>query len=200
MSLTLEQLQHFCAQADDEREYLRKPFKRGEFVYATNGHIGVRVPADGLTADELPADKLPQLEALLSRPAPGPLKSLAVPIAAKCLACKGRRTVELGFCKDCAGQGGFDHCGLMYDCKNCDGQGWTDNYSDDDRVEDRPCEACLGLGRQRDRDVVDGVGFQRVYLNWIMRLPGALFAVGGPEDTAAFTFDGGNGVLMPMRA
>ena len=38
-------LSRFCADANDPREYLRSPWKHGEWVYATNGHVCVRVPA-----------------------------------------------------------------------------------------------------------------------------------------------------------
>ncbi len=201
MSLTLKQLQWFCAQASDEREFLRKPFRRGAFVYATNGHIGVRVLGDGIKADEIPPDKLPSLEVLFDRPPPSALVDFpTVPLAAKCVSCKGKRTVRLGSCEDCNGDGTFFHGQHEYDCKHCDGDGWTDDYSDGATVEDRPCGNCNGLGRIGARHVVAAAGFQQVYLNWIARLPGpVLFAAGGPEDSAAFAFDGGNGVLMPMR-
>lgn len=37
-------LSHFCYTEDDGRSYLKQPWSRGGFTYATNGHVMVRVP------------------------------------------------------------------------------------------------------------------------------------------------------------
>lgn len=45
----------FCEQGADPRAWMRRPFKEGEWVYATNGHVCVRVPAGGYPdADDKP--------------------------------------------------------------------------------------------------------------------------------------------------
>ena len=50
----LELLEKFVSK-NDPREYMRSPFNRGEWTYATNGHIAVRVPKiDGV---ETPPEK-----------------------------------------------------------------------------------------------------------------------------------------------
>lgn len=41
--MTLEELKKFCANEDDFRDYLQQPFTKGEWTYATNGRIAVRV-------------------------------------------------------------------------------------------------------------------------------------------------------------
>jgi len=48
-------LSHFC-HTEDDRPYLKQPWSRGEFTYATNGHVAVRVPrrADVPENDEAP--------------------------------------------------------------------------------------------------------------------------------------------------
>lgn len=38
-------LQRFCASETDFKEHLRAPWLHGDWVYATNGHVCVRVPA-----------------------------------------------------------------------------------------------------------------------------------------------------------
>ncbi|MDP3139840.1 MAG: hypothetical protein Q8N17_26325 [Burkholderiaceae bacterium] len=49
-------LQRFCANDTDPREYLYKPWRDGKWVYATNGHMLVRVAADLFPgADDKPA-------------------------------------------------------------------------------------------------------------------------------------------------
>lgn len=42
--MTREELQAFCAGPDDIRYALHEPWSAGEWTYATNGHIAVRVP------------------------------------------------------------------------------------------------------------------------------------------------------------
>mgnify|MGYP003480223639 CR=1 FL=1 len=39
-------LTKFCANKTEVREYLQAPFQLGECVYATNGHLAVRIPRD----------------------------------------------------------------------------------------------------------------------------------------------------------
>ena len=58
----LELLEKFVSK-NDPREYMRSPFNRGEWTYATNGHIAVRVPKiDGV--EILPEKHIPALESL----------------------------------------------------------------------------------------------------------------------------------------
>ena len=44
MTLSIDILKKFCSQDDYDNRNLLKPFSLDEFTYATNGHIGVRVP------------------------------------------------------------------------------------------------------------------------------------------------------------
>ena len=52
-----EIIKSFCAvPKTDPRRYLERPMRIGKFIYATNGHIGIRVPDDGvLIAKTIPA-------------------------------------------------------------------------------------------------------------------------------------------------
>ena len=43
--MTTDELQCFCAAQDNVRYYLRTPWTRDGYTWATNGHILVRVPA-----------------------------------------------------------------------------------------------------------------------------------------------------------
>jgi hypothetical protein len=70
MPLTPDQLRQFCADANEGREWMRRPFKRDEFVYATNGAMIVRVAAAGLSASDFPAGKLELLDQIFSPVAP----------------------------------------------------------------------------------------------------------------------------------
>ena len=59
-------LQRFCANESDPRPYLRAPFKRGSWVYATNGHVCVRVPAATMPA-ATECDKAPPAHNLFKK-------------------------------------------------------------------------------------------------------------------------------------
>lgn len=59
----IELLNRFVANSSEPREYMRAPFTRGDWTYATNGHIAVRVPKiDGM--EILPDKHAPKLEGL----------------------------------------------------------------------------------------------------------------------------------------
>ena len=45
MTLTVENLKRFCSDEDETREYLRSPWTRDGFTWASNGKILVRAPA-----------------------------------------------------------------------------------------------------------------------------------------------------------
>lgn len=95
-------LQKFCADEDREpfRDYLHTPFVFGEYSYATNGHIMVRVPKisgmrvqtkEGEWDVPLNGFETAQYGALLHKPCPPPPDP--------CVACEGRGTEH--DCPDC---------------------------------------------------------------------------------------------------
>jgi len=104
-------LQQFCSK-DATRFYIMKPWSRGPFTYATNGHICVRVDAVG--GDE-ERSEAPNADVVLSRH-PDPHFA---PLRVK-LPDTPRKTCEI-----CSGTGiWFDHPtkGIHETCKNCDGE------------------------------------------------------------------------------
>lgn len=56
-------LSHFCY-TEDDRSYLKQPWSRGDFTYATNGHIMVRVPR---RSDVPENDKAPDADRVLTK-------------------------------------------------------------------------------------------------------------------------------------
>jgi len=42
--MTRDDLLPFCADSTDDRECFRQPWSRGDYTYATNGHVLIRVP------------------------------------------------------------------------------------------------------------------------------------------------------------
>lgn len=206
-------LQRFCANELDEREYLRKPWKHGEWVYATNGHVCVRVPTAAMP-DVAECDKAPPAQKLFQKhmeqrqcefllmPSIAPLK--------KCSACYGKGYVHARKCPSCT-EGTFDHYGYSYDCLYCEdsgaGPGWVD--TEDERETRRPCNRCDGLGadmRENGNAPLGESTYSLVYLNWLAKLPQCRVCPGSSAETptanqipAVFIFDGGHAILMPRR-
>lgn len=156
----------FCS-TDPVRPYLHKPFSRGEWTYATNGHICVRVPRR-LDAPEQDNPNAEKLFDTISASAMRLLRSIAFPelISRECECCGGRGTVH--DCPDCA-------C----DCESCGGDG---------EVQEK---ASVGIG------IAD---YNAKYVKQLTALPGLVIASdAAPAEPLFFRFDGGEGLLMPMR-
>ena len=191
----LELLKKFVSQ-NDPREYMRAPFSRGEWTYATNGHIAVRVPKiDGIAT--LAEKHIHQLESLFQSASGNDFIALpTLPPPEKCQMCDG--TGAAYECPECDGEGEFEYGTHTYWCKECDGHGQVEYGSTGLSV----CRHCDGTGAKRDAPTkVGGSHFDPFYLYLINGLPEAKFSPGaGRMDMARFVFDGGEGILMPMRA
>jgi hypothetical protein len=206
-------LQRFCANESDPRPHLRAPFKRGSWVYATNGHVCVRVPAATMPS-VTECDKAPPAHNLFKKHIEDraceflvmpPLKAHRI-----CSACYGKGFVFASKCPSCT-DGMFDHYGMTYDCLYCDdskaGPGWVD--TEDESATRRPCDSCDGLGadmRENGNVRLGESTYSLVYLNWLAKLPQVRVCPGSPADApsadqipAVFIFDGGHAILMPRR-
>ncbi len=204
-------LQRFCANELDEREYLRKPWKHGKWVYATNGHVCVRVPTAAMP-DVAECDKAPPVQKLFQKHMKQrQCEFLLMPIIAplkKCSACYGKGYVHARKCPSCT-DGTFDHYGMTYNCLYCEGSnagpGWVD--TEDETEARRPCDHCDGLGadmRENGNARLGESTYSLVYLNWLAKLPQIRVCPGSPAETttadqipAVFIFDGGHAILMP---
>lgn len=83
--------------------------------------------------------------------------------------------LEIGTCPDCGGAGKIVHLETEMVCDECDGSGHFE----------RP-----------ERVAVGDSGFANKYLLWLKELPDVKFYPSGIKP-APFTFDGGDGLLMP---
>ena len=170
--ISLDDLQQFCA-TDGLRPVLKRPVTVGEYTYASDGRVLVRVPALdgalGFDSHHRPVN----FEAVI----PGEAGFPFLPIPPGCERCdtEGDRVD----CEQCNGVG-YLSCSLSYehDCANCDTRGWFDAW--------HPIE-------------IGGVTFNCYYTKRIARLPNAMIAPRDAENRALFRFDGGIGVLMPFR-
>lgn len=161
-------LKPFCSTKEHVRE-IREPFPRGEFVYATNGHIMVRVPRQGDMAE---VERAPHAEKLFDKTPLLPLSPfpvLTIPPAKKveCANCGGG-TESIHDCPDC-------NCV----CTICGGAGEVEVQT--------TCEvngAIFDTKYVRLIQTLPGVLFPTS--------PAKL-------EGNRFTFEGGEGMLMPCR-
>ncbi len=171
--MTKEELMPFC---DEEIPNFKEPWTKGNWTYATNGKICIRVPAvDGVEENAF----TPQADRLFDT-AFAPKQWSPVPKVEKP---EQPKEIE---CDECEGSGKSDEnqcefCGKYPECEECGGSG---------KIMKPP------LVKKKE---IDGVIFDEKYLYLIQKLPGIEIGVNSLPDASRFRFDGGEGLLMPMR-
>ena len=210
-------LQRYCANDSDPRGYLWKPWRVGEWVYATNGHLAVRVPTADFP-DAAENYKAPQRIAGLfahafdGLEAPDFSAMPELPKLIKCLACKGTGRLHSIKCPDCDDDGEFVHGRNTYECKECvddpAGPGRLACAHGAEGSKEQACEYCLGLGYQSLENGHTKIGdadYSAVYLHMLGELPDCRIRPGEPASTvirprpAALIFSGGQAILLPYR-
>jgi len=85
----IELLKSYCvSDKSDPRTYLYNPFKLGEFIYATNGHVAVRIPDDGsIQAAEI--EQVKRIETYFSGTRGALMDIPELPVAKPCIHCLG---------------------------------------------------------------------------------------------------------------
>ncbi|WP_139791193.1 hypothetical protein [Chromobacterium violaceum] len=185
-------LRPFCASEHDSRAWLRHPFTLNGKTCASNGHILIEMDIAG-DYPEVPSKNASNVAASLGRiPAAGfqPLPTMPEPEFVACPSCEGRGHGKR--CKSCEGAGEFQHHGHSYSCKACDGEGSFN----------APCYQCNATGK-KEISIPMQIGeavFALRYLSLIATLPCVEFATTRANDIAGFKFQGGRGVLMPLRS
>lgn len=200
----------FCvhAQDDDPRLSLKSPMVEGEYIYATNGHWMVRIPAsayDG-TAGEVPLKKnypkkhLGDMFSAAQQNAGELLALEPIPAPPQCEWCCGSGVLKAQNCKSCGGSGKFNHHQYTYGCAPCEATGRIKPL-----IEAQWCEYCSGRGLRFGPDDKParyrGANISPVYLHLLSKLPGAKLAM-GPVVSGAhrFTLDGdAEGIVMSCR-
>jgi len=161
----------YCS-TDPLRPYLHAPFTQGGHTFATNGYILVRVT---LRPDVLPPpENKPRADKLFARDWREP----TMPLPAFTLP-----EERLRECENCKGEKhNFHAC----ECCEC------------------TCEACDDEGRVSSLNTVSvglcGAFFAAKYARMLQPLPG--IRVAPSKDAMSpmpFAFDGGEGLLMPLR-
>jgi len=185
----------FCA---NDHELLAEPFSFGNFSYATNGHVCVRVPLDSNIKkgkpDSIDVEKLTYCEpngTYKEFPEYKPTEKTG------CDACLS--TGFSSFCPECDGEGEvtFNNSFHSYECncETCHGDGSVAGGTD-------KCRICGGSGlvnKERFPYVdVDDMRLNTNLLDLIKDLPNVKINTTSKEY-ATFVFDGGDGVVMPMH-
>lgn len=191
----------FCS---PDRENLTVPFSRGQYTYATNGHIVVRVPR---RADVPENPKAPDIEKIgLEAPTNlRPLPHYTLPTGRKCLRCRGAgRAYD---CDKCEGSGWSQcsHCNSEIECKECHGAGQIARPEEGQNLQLADCAECSGSGVVFDmRPVVfltPEIAIAYRYAALLLTIPGLQVCLEKRKGQSAipFTFHGGDGWLMPIR-
>lgn len=169
MTITAADLQPFCS-TENSLEYLRRPWSKEGFTYATNGHVLIRVPR---LSDVPENDKAPNTDKIFAgtadQTATQKIPTAKIPKGRtfECVSCEGRGTEH--DCPDCT-------C----ECEECGGVG---------RSEEQISAGILGA--------IYSAKYIRQLLTFPGLRFSSSPPVDGP---ARFVFDGGEGAIMPMRA
>lgn len=192
-------LQQFCHPSRGGGK-MSSPFSAGDYSYATNGHLIIRVPR----VDDIPErDNAPGIGPLVWKHNDiadwHDLPEYESPPAKTCVACDGSGYTE--DCPECEGDGNVffsnDHNEYSFDCKTCDGEGVEPSNEEDGEL----CEDCAGTGEIK-HDTIPitwGKGYiNAVLMEQIKDLPGLKLSDQGDGLTPwHFRFDGGEGLVMP---
>lgn len=192
-------LQRFCARKHDDREHLHAPWPHKGRLYASNGHIMVRIPspehAEAVATH--PAAMADQMFEAAGKAGYIALPAFEAPM--RCDSCAGEGKYLQVECPDCEGKGEFTHGTCLYDCQRCFGDGLIRASELDVGAAMHDCSHCGGLGYFRGEGArIGDATYDRVYLRLLSTLSGVRVCVNG-EKAMHFTFDGGDGLLMPYR-
>ena len=196
-------LQLFCG-VDDYRPYLHTPFNVGEFTYATNAHLAVRVVKRA--EFDVPQGAEDKIETALPAYFEGidnaEYKKLPAIHLRKtdCDECCGTGFIQKYCCPECDGDGEVgldnDYNSYTFDCKTCDGEGTVSR-----QVKDK-CPECDGekvvLSGKHNAANLDGGRVNMILFSKFAALPNITYAYIVDKGLYAFKFDGGEGILMTL--
>jgi hypothetical protein len=170
------------------------PWSHGDFTYASDGFVVVRVPR----LPEVPEIKNPVKAHKIFEDTPEPATGF-VPMptieeigeTTVCPKCKGDS--DGGECPECDGEGNVtletDYNSYECECKTCGGEGTG-------------CKECNDMGylEPTPKCVIDGSTYTTGYIRLFMEIPGARIAANivNPRVPSWIKFDGGDALLMPI--
>ena len=166
--MTKDDIMPFCSNLSPN---MFAPWSKGEYTYATNGHMIVRVPR---------LEDVPEREDAPSTDSVFPYKEPTNWIDFADIELPEK---EMADCSKCNGDKTYHH----EECPDCDGH---------------DCEECDRTGKVAIRQPVPvgNTHYQIVYLSILKGLPNCKIGPNAdPMNYAVFKFDGGDGLLMPMK-
>lgn len=200
----------------DGRPRLAYPWRHDGFVYATNGYVAVRVLDEaGIEAvDAFAAGTVAErAKRFFYEHCPSDVNAyepfqLPLPEPNQCEKCDGTGRMEQ--CDECNGEGFHTHGRHEYECKECCGLG---GYSYKNEIGEFPtvdCWECRGTGEAPSQFIQLGtLHFNRRYLAALAHFEGRRFRISSPsavidapyttQEVAAFHFNGGHAIVMPVR-
>ena len=193
-------LQKFCS-TDSIRININKPFSKGEYTYATDGRIMVRVSKIEGIGEQEKSDKFKPVNpepifAAVSASVYISLPDIPELKYEKCVKCDG--TGEVKVCPECDGYG-VVYFNTRYNeyecyCESCGGMGSTTG-------SDETCSKCFGTGKiyKREWSIVAGQAYDHRFLLLLKDLPNCVIAETKDLKPGHFKFEGGDGLLMPMK-
>ena len=207
-------LKQFCS--DETRPRIAEPWSDGNYSYATDGHILIRVPRrkDVRDAKDVPdgAIEIERFENIFKQEPKkwfpiGKIKLEKI----ECNKCEGTGLAYT--CPECGGKGYTSASNKFSDyddlkCMTCDGSGTISKEQAERLIKNNvlpenyfECEKCAGRGWvYKDEITKFGVAkFSNVLLSRISALPNCKIGIFGELEPARFIFDGGDGIIMPTR-
>lgn len=186
----------------DSRDFMKKPVKFMNHLYATNGHMAIQTKDTVDVFDYVHDGKSQSIALRIGKMiAEAPADAIFEPVpeidcpGAECCACDG--TGFLQECLDCEGHGEFKHGSHDYDCKNCGGDGRVPRGHGFGLSE--RCGYCCGLGKRYADQRLRDARFNGTYLSVIRSLPECVIWINPePRKCSVFRFSHGSGVIMPM--
>jgi len=184
--MNLDQLKTYCS-TDIQRKWVTQPFTVGDSTFATDGRILLRVPAIA----EVP--EVPEA----TQGSKG-VRALVQDVVNEYKPLPSFEPREKGPCPECDGTGKTG----WVECPDCDERIYLDGQT-------IVCLGCGGLGRRLKRDDVNNLSAVDIGGTWISakyyeilsKLPGLTIATNkDATGPCHFKFDGGDGLLMPVRA
>jgi hypothetical protein len=177
------------------------PFSFGDFTYATNGHILVRVPRrsdvpEWEALNEKTAVLFDEIDYTAANAALTEIPDFPQPEPVACKICKGSGKVSK--CPECDGEGEVTVSNDWHDyeceCLTCHGEGKVHGT-------DATCFACDGTGMKKvmKRVAMGCTGFSSHYLTMMKELPGMKISPTSEIGPNYFKWGEGDGLLMPMR-
>ena len=190
------------------RKQYSEPWSAGDYSYATDGYMVIRVPRiDGMPETKDAKQRTEQIDDWLTNSVSSWFNVLPVkPVKLqKCDVCSGAGAVK--YCPGCLGAGRRPirngHVDEWPTCQDCGGIGVVPAVKNDN--PDEECEDCNGTGEvlpdytEKNTTIYGEGRFSNLLL---AKLSGFSNVMIGPRDAYDFAllkFDEGMGLIMPMR-